>query len=860
MLGVPHLPNKFRPLGGLRYRLSRRWIGAVAQPRLAGVPPEQLPTHAVYVLENRALSDVVVLDLVCQEQNLPSPLLPIQLAAETFPELVEQRRFVSLLRPGKGLWQRRNPTGHSERLVRLLTETADEAVAKLALQPVAVYWGRAPQRDGSIWRQLISENWAMTSRLRRLLNLFVNRRDIVVHFGQPLSVAELREQPARANTASSDANGIASDAAVEEAKKHTNQLVVRRAARLLRVSLRNQRVVSMGPDFSHQRTLLRSIVSSNAVKIAVAKEAAAKPIRGNVRRAIRKLERRAQRNALAIMANFSYPTVRVLERLLRWFWNRIYAGVELKGLDRMNRVTEGYTLVYVPSHRSHVDYLLMSYLLFQHGRMIPHIAAGDNLNLPILGRVLRRAGAFFMRRSFKDDPIYGAVFTEYLYQVYRRGHCVEFFPEGGRSRTGRLLPVKLGLLKMTVEHQQRGIPRPIALVPVFFGYEKLIEASSYLSELQGSKKRKESVTSLLRSLKLIREEFGRVNVNIGEPILLDRWLATNKSLPAPVVAETRLDAVSDSTANAQAADAQRLARLGTTIMQGINASAALNPVSLVALVTLATPRTAIAVPELAAQIDCYLALLRADCAAHDFTLPELNGRACIDYVEKLQLLVVESHPFGQLVSHSQNNAVLMTWYRNNVLHTLAQPALLACLLLRRRNGLSATDLLDMSAAVFPFVAQELAIADQAGACERWLQHLVDAELIQTEAGRYHTPDVATAAYARLELLAQSLLPTLERMFIVVGLLTRHQDRQWDREELLAQSLTTARKMARIYGINAPEFFDTKLFDNFIQQLLQRNYLSAQDEQLTPLAPLFGIRRHAAGVIDSRFRQAVLRVS
>ncbi|GIS20294.1 MAG: hypothetical protein CM15mP120_22100 [Pseudomonadota bacterium] len=86
---------------------------------------------------------------------------------------------------------------------------------------------------------------------------------------------------------------------------------------------------------------------------------------------------------------------------------------------------------------------------------VPHIAAGDNLNMPVVGRFLRGGGAL-MRRSFREDPLYAAVFSEYVYQMARRGHCLEFFPEGGRSRTGRLMPAKFGLLKMCVDSQRRG--------------------------------------------------------------------------------------------------------------------------------------------------------------------------------------------------------------------------------------------------------------------------------------------------------------------------------------------------------------------------------------------------------------------
>ena len=139
----------------------------------------------------------------------------------------------------------------------------------------------------------------------------------------------------------------------------------------------------------------------------------------------------------------SYPTIRVLEGLLSWFWHRIYDGVDIQGFERLEQMAHTHTLVYAPCHRSHVDYLVLSHALFGLGLMLPHIAAGDNLNIPVIGKLLRRGGAFFMRRSFRNDPIYRAVIREYLNEVFSRGHSVEYFIEGGRSRTGRMLPCLL---------------------------------------------------------------------------------------------------------------------------------------------------------------------------------------------------------------------------------------------------------------------------------------------------------------------------------------------------------------------------------------------------------------------------------
>ena len=148
-------------------------------------------------------------------------------------------------------------------------------------------------------------------------------------------------------------------------------------------------------------------------------------------------------------------------------------------------VAPGQEIVYLPCHRSHIDYLLLSYLIYRNGLTPPHIAAGDNLDMPLVGGLLRRGGAFFLRRSFKGEPLYAAVFHEYLHLMLARGFPIEYFIEGGRSRTGRTLAPKAGILGMTIASFVRSHSRPLVFVPVYVGYERIIEGDTYVRELAG---------------------------------------------------------------------------------------------------------------------------------------------------------------------------------------------------------------------------------------------------------------------------------------------------------------------------------------------------------------------------------------
>lgn len=249
---------------------------------------------------------------------------------------------------------------------------------------------------------------------------------------------------------------------------------------------------------------------------------------------VEEVERRAKKLYDEIAAKFDIDVVRLLDPLLRLVWHRIYDGIEIdeEGIERVRRAARQGPLVIVPSHRSHIDYLVMSQALLWHGLMPPLIAAGANLSFFPLGPLLRRGGAYFLRRSFKGDRLYGSVFRAYVKRLFKDGFTQEFFIEGGRSRTGKTLQPKMGMLSMLVDAFLESRQPDAIFVPASISYERIIEAHAYTRELHGGEKPKETAGALLKSAGVLRSKYGRVFVTIDEPLSLAAYMKERGFDPA----------------------------------------------------------------------------------------------------------------------------------------------------------------------------------------------------------------------------------------------------------------------------------------------------------------------------------------
>jgi glycerol-3-phosphate O-acyltransferase len=798
------------------------WVKARILPQPFEDLQLDLTRPVCYIIDSYSLLSLLILDRSCEELGLPRPLWPMR------AEGVDEPRSYLALRRKKGLIIRRTEVrSHSATLKRLVEKVCEGEVADIHLVPVTVLIGRAPDKETGLAKIFFTESWDIGGRFWRLINSLVNGRHTMVQFSNPISLRGLADE------------GLGAPRSL------------RKVSRILRVHFQRVRSAAIGPDLSHRRTVIDAVLRSPAVRTAIQEQASKQKISEY------KVWKQARKDAFEIAANYSYGFVRVAYFALKWFWTRIYDGVELQHFRKFQELAPNYEIIYVPCHRSHMDYLLVSYFVYYNGLVPPHIAAGVNLNLPVVGRFIRKGGAFFLRRSFRAQQLYSAVFNEYLSRILSNGTSIEYFIEGTRSRTGRLLQPKGGMLSMTVRGYLRTPVRPVMFQPIYIGYERVVEGSSYLAELSGQKKKSETLGDLLKVFGILKQRYGKVHVSFAEPVFLDDLLDRFE----PGWRE-----------NANGSD-QRPAwltglvdTLGQQIMKGINDATHVNAVNLLAAILLTTRKLAMGRDDLLLQLELYLDLL-AHCRYSDrITFTEKSEEEIIAYGIELGIIENREHPLGDIVAVTPAHSVLLTYYRNNIAHLVALPSLIASCFLNR-NTVSANQIHRIAQSLYPFLKAELFLPwDEAGftaAVDRHISWLVSRGLLtKSESGEtLRSPKGGGNRELQLRVMGHTMLQTFERYYITMAILAKNGSGIMTRGDLERLCYLTAQRISQLNELAAPEFSDRNLFKQFIALLRDVGILTTNEEEKLEFDErIEQISNDAKFILSKEIRHGILRVA
>lgn len=457
----------------------------------------------------------------------------------------------------------------ARRFLQQLLELERDAPTGATLVPLLLVWDKNPDRDQPTLLDEVFGTRQNPGFFRKLLLVAKQTWESFLHLGAPqvqvgtpVSAAMVRDE-------------------VPDA-----------LARRMREAVDLERRLIVGPEVKSARRIREEVLSDPRTVGAI------QEIALSTGEDFGALQVRAASSLQSIAADFSMLMIKVLSSLLTAIFNQIYDGldIDVDGLESVRDLGRRKRVVLVPSHKSHIDYLVLSYVFYNHSLIPPHIAAGDNLSFWPIGPVFRRAGAFFLRRSFAGDPLYTRIFNAYLVKLLEEGFFIEFFIEGTRSRTGKLNPPKYGMLNMLVDAYAGGGVGDLAFVPVSVGYENVIEGSSYQAELEGGEKKTESLGGLLRTSRVLQSKYGRVYVEFGDAIDAGEFLSTHH--PAGL-------------ADAPRDDVERtVRRLAYGIIHGINAVTTVTPSALAALVILNYPARGLDANALVREVGFVIAFLR----------------------------------------------------------------------------------------------------------------------------------------------------------------------------------------------------------------------------------------------------------
>lgn len=545
------------------------WIRSVREMASKGT--------VVYVLRNLNFVDFLALDHLTKRFGLPQVRFANDLGLWILNPLGDG--LVQALTPGRGrtpaeqlrgavedggsaaLFLKRPPgvldlaagaTGgrglkEGDELIRTLFEIQRRDTSRpILLVPQVFVWTKRPDTRGTRALDFLVGPREWPSSVRTMWQLLGNYRHVQLKAGEPLDLRAYLEGA-----------GGASD------ETHVRRVVYAILRRLERERRSVTGPAEKPPDRVRDEILRSPKLQSTIKHLSQTKEEDLRELTEKAANMLKKLQAVPDGGTIGALAVF-------LDRV----FHRIYAGIDIdrEGLERVREASKEGCVVLLPSHKSHIDYLVLSYVFNDENIQLPLIAAGDNLSFFPLGPVFRRAGAFFIRRSFKGDRLYSSVVHTYVRRLIRDGFPIELFVEGARSRTGKLLPPKFGLLGMIVESALTVPQRVAYFVPVSIGYERIVETGAYERELSGGEKVKEDAAGLLRTREVLRHRYGRISLQFGATLTLD-----------DIRDDLKLRHGVDLTPPQRRA---LVTRLGNRVMDEINRVTAVTPGSLTAMALL----------------------------------------------------------------------------------------------------------------------------------------------------------------------------------------------------------------------------------------------------------------------------------
>jgi len=415
---------------------------------------------------------------------------PVITEKEYMAELMAEKTPVVLSLLSRKLFKRRYLEIKSDSLQYLVNiqKTSEESIY---LMPQIMFWNRNPERTKTL---ITSRATGDRGLLSAIFTVLKSATPAFLRVGEPIDLKK----------------------AIEESGTDDTKEIAREIRNQLLETYNYEKRSILGPVIKSNQEMMEKVLYHKNVLEQITS------MIENKKESEKKLRKKAFTYYKEIAADFSIIYIRLFEKTLDYIFNRIFDGIyyNVEDFKILREASQKGPLIIVPSHKSHMDYLIISSVFYQNKLIPPHILAGSNLTFFPMGKIFRRSGAFFMRRSFRGLDLYSSVFKQYVKTLIAEGYSIEFFLEGGRTRTGKLVHPKVGMLKYLIDAVDEGYNKDLVFVPTTINYDRILEESSYTKELKGKKKEAESTSGFVKSRKLLKRQYGRVYLNFNKPVTL----------------------------------------------------------------------------------------------------------------------------------------------------------------------------------------------------------------------------------------------------------------------------------------------------------------------------------------------------
>lgn len=740
---------------------------------------------------------VAHLDHLWQKRSFPNPYLSGYLEKQ----LLEGRAAIFHLIEKKGFYLRFVKSETDP--VRFVIEMQARSQRPFYIVPLLIFYDKNPHRDVPSLLDMLFGTKERPGCIRRLATLFMKPGKVFAEISAPVDVRGFIDKQTP--------NGPSPQALAQTLRSYL----------LVRFNRHRQSIT--GPVLKSREELKESILTGEHLQAFMEQYAIDKKMD------LSQARKRAHDYLDEIAANYRIGVIRVVAKAVQWIIHIIFDGFSINYdmLARVKAMSRKGSLVFIPCHKSHIDYLILSYILFINNMPCPHVAAGKNLSFWPLGPIFRGAGAFFIRRTFKDAPLYSRVFSAYMYKLLEEGFNVEFFIEGGRSRTGKLILPKLGLLSILLEAYQNGACEDLIFVPTYIGYDRVLEESAYVNELEGGRKEPESLKQVITASKFLRKRYGRIYINLHEPFSLNELLEQQSIVLKDLV------------------DTERKAfyrHLGHRIINAINAVTVVTPFGISACAALSWGRERFSGQDFRAHVETFLKYLVAQkVQLADTLIADKDAALDKAFDAFLELKLIETATGEEQLTaaaptYRVNTAkrILLEYYKNNCISFFVPTAFTALSILARDAfQFVAGDLRQRYIWLQEFFKYEFAYdIDQPPEhfVRKSLKAFIDDAAITPHATLPDTYNVTSAGFRTLKLFSRLIKVYFESYWIVLNHLMHQTDALDNPQAQIKKIQSRAAKMYKNNEITLNEAISKITFQNGLANFQERGIINATDEK------------------------------